>query len=151
MSKFKEGDEIVRINDLRTDIKIGFKTVVRNGYCYKTPTGELVSIINKNWELVKPKWSIYNNTLPWSQLSDKQKGKLLLGRHTKLRFTVGSYDFDNVLFDDVGLVYKAIKPEPPNPEPTMAELFLIDWHDCLCVGGKQEQKMIAKGWTKPCK
>jgi hypothetical protein len=115
MSKFKVGDEIVRINDLRTDIKTGFKTVVRNGYCYKTPTGELVDIINKNWELVNPKWSIYNNTLPWSQLSDKQKGKLLLAGHNGITISMKNGIFFKPAFDDGSAIYKAIKPEPVTP------------------------------------
>jgi hypothetical protein len=156
MSKFKVDDEIVRTKMNSEWAPMGFKSVVFNkvndeSNYYLDVRGDSQYVVDKNWELAKPKWTIYNNTLPWSQLSDKQKGKLLLGRHTKLRFTVGSYDFDNVLFEDASLIYKAIKPEQVKPEPTMAELFLIDWQDCLCVGGKQEQNMIAKGWTKPCK
>ena len=104
-----------------------------------------------NIELVKPKWSIYNNTLPWSELSDKQKGKLLLAGHNGITISMKNGIFFKPAFDDGSAIYKAIKPETAKPEPTMAELFLIDWQDCLCVGGKQEQNMIAKGWTKPCK
>jgi hypothetical protein len=102
-----------------------------------------------NIELVKPKWSIYNNTLPWSELSDKQKGKLLLAAHSKIQFFDCGYE--SPIFNLDNQVYKAQEAEPVKPEPTMAELFLIDWQECLCVGGKQEKKMIAKGWTKTCK
>jgi hypothetical protein len=155
MNKFKVGDEIVRVNTKASWAHIGYTAIVLEGRQYLGKDFCVKRIFDHQWELLqkaaKPKWSIYNNTLPWSELSDKQKGKLLLGRHTKLRFTVGSYDFDNVLFDDASLIYKAIKPEQVKPEPTMAELFASDWKDCLCVGGKQEQNMIAKGWTKSCK
>ena len=48
MNKFKVGDEIVRLNDLKVGIKIGFKAIVRTGQCYKTPSGEIVDIIDKN-------------------------------------------------------------------------------------------------------
>jgi hypothetical protein len=105
-----------------------------------------------NIELVKPKWSIYNNTLPWSELSDKQKGELLLAAHAKIRFTCNKvYVSWDVAFNNEDGIYNAQYIEPVKSEPTMEELFLIDWQDCLCVGGKQEQKMIAKGWTKTCK
>jgi hypothetical protein len=111
-----------------------------------------------HWEVLKPKWSIYNNTLPWSQLSDKQKGKLLLAKLNDITLCVvvkslsGDENFINniEIINNCGeCIYRA-QPKPVNTEPTMEELFLIDWQDCLCVGGKQEQNMIAKGWTKPC-
>jgi hypothetical protein len=97
-------------------------------------------------------WTIYNNTQPWSELSDKQKGKLLLAAHSNLTISVGNIGLIfKPAFDDGNMVYQVKKPKPVKPEPTMEELFLIDWQECLCVGGKQEQKMIAKGWAKPCK
>ena len=157
MSEFKVGDEVEAVSESFTwgYVKVGDLGVVTGKHKEQLivdfPNQSLWYCHEKDLKLTKDKWSIYNNTLPWSELSDKQKGKLLLGRHTKLRFTVGSYDFDNVLFEDASLIYKAIKPEQVTPEPTMAELFLIDWQECLCVGGKQEQKMIARGWNKPCK
>jgi hypothetical protein len=148
MSKFKVGNEIVRINDLRDDIKIGFKTIVRTGYCYKTPSGELVDIIDRNWELANPKWTIYNNTLPWSQLSDKQKGKLLLAAHAKMLFC--DFGLQIPEFALVNCVYKV--EEAAKPEPTMAELFEIDMGECVNYGTERNSNlMIAKGWTKPCK
>jgi hypothetical protein len=149
MRKFKVGDEIFRARGKASWAPIGYKTLVLEDYKYLCKNGEFTPINDSQWELVKPKWTIYNNTQPWSELSDKQKGKMLLGRHTGLAFTtIDGLGFKNVAFDGGYCVYKAIKPEPVKPEPTMAELFLIDWQDCLCVGGKQEQNMIAKGWVK---
>ena len=71
----------------------------------------------------------------------------MLAAHAKMLFC----DFGLQIpgFALVNCVYKV--EEVAKPEPTMAELFKNDWHDCLCVGGKQEQKMIDKGWTKSCK
>jgi hypothetical protein len=160
MNEFKVGDavkviasnEVLRRHRCTQEIKSGETYIVTemfdndcklNNFLYGCVTPGMI-------EIAKPKWTIYNNTLPWSQLSDKQKGKLLLGRHQGLDFTIDGLGFKSVSFDCVFYVYKAIKPELVKPEPTMAELFLIDWQECLCVGGKQEQKMIAKGWTKTC-
>ena len=161
MNEFKVGDEVV-INLLTGGysgkLKVGSVAIIGE-FSTKLPFVKMVGELNimccwHNLANIKhaEKWSIYNNTLPWSELSDKQKGKLLLGRHTKLRFTVGSYDFDNVLFDDASLIYKAIKPEQVKPEPTMAELFTSDWKE-FSTGLLSElaPQMIAKGWTKTCK
>ena len=158
MSEFKVGDEVEAVSESFTwgFVRAGDLGVVKSlrgdEYFVRFPNQSTWRCYEKDLKLVKPKWSIYNNTLPWSELSDKQKGKLLLGRHTKLRFTVGSYDFDNVLFDDASLIYKAIKPEQVKPEPTMAELFTSDWKE-FSTGLLSElaPQMIAKGWTKPCK
>jgi hypothetical protein len=96
------------------------------------------------------KWTIYNNTLPWSDLSDKQKGKLLLAAHAKIRFTCNELDvFGDVAFNNEGVIYKAQYIKPVKPEPTMAELFKDDWFECLSSGrGEQHEKMILKGWVK---
>jgi hypothetical protein len=91
------------------------------------------------------KWTIYNNTLPWSDLSDKQKGKLLLANHSGIRIEgVGFLSIAiPVKFECNIIVYFAVKPEP-----TMAELFKDDWFECLISGrGEQHEKMIAKGWV----
>jgi hypothetical protein len=147
MRKFKAGDKIVRMNNLRSDIKIGFKTIVRAGYCYKTPLGQLVDIIDRNWELANPKWTIYNNTLPWSQLSDKQKGKLLLAAHAKMLFYGFGLELPSFKYNNV--VYKVEELTKPEKKKSlgMGELFTIDWFD----GGQNSDYMIAKGWTKSCK
>ena len=154
MSKFKVGIDVRVIglsNLLHPGIKIGdVRTVTAT-----CSNGVQLDGFSDGWvydihiETLKTKWSIYNNTLPWSQLSDKQKGKLLLAAHNDTTISVGNIGIIfKPAFDDGDTIYIAL--EPVKPEPTMAELFLIDWQDCLCVGGKQEQKMIAKGWTKPC-
>jgi hypothetical protein len=101
-----------------------------------------------NIELVKPKWTIYNNTLPWSDLSDKQKGKLLLAAHAKMLFC----DFGLQIpgFALVNCAYKVEKVA--KPEPTMEELFVADWHETDVHLVKDfSEHMIAKGWTKSCK
>jgi hypothetical protein len=154
MSKFKVGDEIVRINNLRHDIKIGFKTIVEPHYYYMAPTGEFIKIIDKNWKLSKPKWTIYNNTLPWSDLSDKQKGKLLLAKLNgiALCIVVKSLQGGDTFIDNIGIihsrgqcVYRA-QLEPVKPELTMETVFANDWfNEC----GQSPKNMIAKGWIKP--
>jgi hypothetical protein len=161
MNEFKVGDEVV-INLLTGGysgkLKVGSVATIGK-FSTKTSFVKMVGELNimccwHNLANIKhaEKWSIYNNTLPWSQLSDKQKGKLLLAAHAKIRFTCNKLDvFGDVAFNNKGGIYNAQYIELVKPEPTMEELFLIDWKDCLCVGGKQEQKMIAKGWTKPCK
>ena len=100
-------------------------------------------------KLAYPKWSIYNNDLPWKKLSNKQKGKLLLAAYDGVKF----FDFDNITpsFLVYSQVYTAIKPEPVKPEPTMAALFVVDWNDCMGDFGDSAIQMIAKGWNKPCK
>jgi hypothetical protein len=157
MSKFKVGDEIVRINNLRHDIKIGFKTIVEPHYYYMAPTGEFIKIIDKNWKLSKPKWTIYNNTLPWSDLSDKQKGKLLLAKLNgiALCIVVKSLQGGDTFIDNIGIihsrgqcVYRA-QLEPVKPEPTTAELFFTDWHETDVHLVKEfSEYMIGKGWVK---
>jgi hypothetical protein len=157
MSKFKVGDEIFRINNLRHDIKIGFKTIVEPHYYYMAPTGEFIKIIDKNWDLSKPKWTIYNNTLPWSDLSDKQKGKLLLAKLNgiALCIVVKSLQGGDTFIDNIGIihsrgqcVYRA-QLEPVKPEPTTAELFFTDWHETDVHLVKEfSEYMIGKGWVK---
>jgi hypothetical protein len=100
----------------------------------------------------KSKWSIYNNTLPWSQLSDKQKGKLLLAGHNGITISMRSVIFFKPAFDDGSAIYKAIKPETVKPEPTMAELLTLDILSCSgFLRPHDVNDLIAKGWTKPCK
>ncbi|MFT6991878.1 MAG: hypothetical protein ACJASL_003875 [Paraglaciecola sp.] len=146
MSKFKVGDEIVRINNLRHDIKIGFKTIVEPHYYYMAPTGEFIKIIDKNWKLSKPKWTIYNNTLPWSDLSDKQKGKLLLAAHARVEIIgLGMLSIPKPVVFNCGIIaYQAVKPEP-----TTAELFFTDWHETDVHLVKEfSEYMIGKGLVK---
>jgi hypothetical protein len=105
--------------------------------------------------LLKPKWTIYNNTLPWADLSDKQKGKMLLAQleddSIKLvRKALCGQDLfihcEEICAGE-GVVYRA-QPEPVKPEPTMAELFEIDWMDCPNYEGLYSEQMITKGWVK---
>jgi hypothetical protein len=147
MSKFKVGDEIVRINNLRHDIKIGFKTIVEPHYYYMAPTGEFIKIIDKNWKLSKPKWTIYNNTLPWSDLSDKQKGKLLLAAHARVEIIgLGMLSIPKPVVFNCGIIaYQAVKPEL-----AMAEVFVSDWSEQESIYKIDvANRMIAKGWIKP--
>jgi hypothetical protein len=157
MSKFKVGDEVEAVSESFTwgYVKVGDLGVVTDKYeeqlIVDFPNQSLWYCHEKDLKLVKDKWSIYNNTLPWSQLSDKQKGKLLLAAHAKIRFTCNKLDvFGDVAFNNKGGIYNAQYIELVKPEPTMSELFKKDWNDLLCVDGKFEQQMIAKGWTKPC-
>jgi hypothetical protein len=93
-----------------------------------------------NIELVEPKWTIYNNTLPWSDLSDKQKGKLLLAQNNKLKFEDFTSSEPTMPFSN-GWVYVVEKPEP-----TMETVFANDWfNEC----GQSPKNMVAKGWIKP--
>jgi hypothetical protein len=96
-------------------------------------------------QLLKPKWTIYNNTLPWSDLSDKQKGKMLLAAHKGIGFG----GTDKPTFNNQHYPYQA---KEVKPEPTMAELFVIDWHETDVHLLKDfSEHMIAKGWVKKCK
>jgi hypothetical protein len=98
-----------------------------------------------NIELVEPKWTIYNNEKAWEDLSDKQKGKLLLAAHEKVEFK--NVYHKTPKFDCKEKVYTAIKPEL-----IMADLFFADWIECKTRDVKMlAEHMIAKGWTKPCK
>ena len=163
MNKFKEGDNVIIsevTNSYSGKLTLGSLAVIgqfNNNCTFVKMIGELN--IMCGWHDVNnikhaEKWSIYNNTLPWSELSDKQKGKLLLAAHAKIRFTCNELDvYGDVAFNSEGAIYKAQYIEPVKPEPTMAELFLVDWQDT--VGTEMPEhfadKIIAKGWTKPCK
>jgi hypothetical protein len=162
VNKFKVGDEVIIsevTNSYSGKLTLGSLAVVGefNHNCtFARMIGELNIMCGwHNLANIKhaEKWSIYNNTLPWSELSDKQKGKLMVAENDGYEIEGVKCTALNkpVRFDCHHIAYFAVEPEPPKPEPTMEELFLIDWKDCLCVGGKQEQKMIAKGWTKTCK
>jgi hypothetical protein len=152
MSKFNVGDEIVRVRKGSMRVPQGYQTKVLNGYEYICFYGSVYPICDDYWELaskdIKPKWTIYNNTLPWSQLSDKQKGKLLLAAHEKMLFCGFGLQLPNFAF--VNSVYKVESSEMA--EPTMAELFEIDMGECVNYGTERNSNlMIAKGWTKSCK
>jgi hypothetical protein len=142
MRKFKVGDNIVRITDAVYGQRTGFKAIVDANYCYKSPNSVRCKIIDENWELTKPKWTIYNNEKPWEDLSNKQKGKLLLAAHNGSSFG----GTDKTEFNNPDYAYKA------KPELTMAELFVNDWMECS-TGDPQTfaDKIIARGWNKPCK
>jgi hypothetical protein len=152
MRKFKVGDEIVRVSVDTSWAHIGYKATVLENYEYLCKDGEYTPINDGQWELVKPKWTIYNNDKAWQDLSDKQKGKLLLAAHAKIIFTCNELDvYGDVQFNNEGAIYKAIKPEPVKPKPTMAELFMADVSECNTGLLKHiPEPMIAKGWTKSC-
>ena len=165
MSEFKAGDKIIitenPTSNCKSKLKVGDTAKIDSFYfdnlgqkvsakmtCDAHKIGCFFNL--SKIKLANPKWSIYNNDLPWEKLSNKQKGKLLLAAHSGVKF----FKFKDVkpefLWDRH--VYVAIKPEPVKPEPTMAELFIADWpaRDTgildVCA-----DKMIAKGWAKPCK
>ena len=100
-----------------------------------------------NIELVKPKWTIYNNEKAWQDLSDKQKGKLLLAAHAKMLFYGFGIELPSFKYSNV--VYKVEELTKPEKKKSlgMGELFTIDWFD----GGQNSDYMIAKGWAKSCK
>ncbi len=157
MNKFKVGDEIVRVNTKASWAHIGYTATVLEGHQYLGKDFCVKRIFDHQWELVqeaaKPKWTIYNNTLPWSQLSDKKKGKLLLAAHAKIRFTCDKLDvFGDVAFNNEGGIYNAQYIELVKPEPTMAVLFNSDSVDFDFRRSTDfPEYMIAKGWTKTCK
>jgi hypothetical protein len=161
MSDFKIGDRVVitgKTFGYEGCLKVGDTAHILEFY---SPEGKNVSASMvsdrgasccfhglDNIEL-KPKWSIYNNTLPWSELSDKQKGKLLLASHSKIKFNCNKLDvWGDAAFNNINGIYTAQYIEPVKPEPTMEEMFKKDWHDLLFVDGKFEQQIIARGWKK---
>jgi hypothetical protein len=148
MNKFKTGDEIVRINTSTVYAPKGYKSKVIDGYKYYDKDGDASHIIEMCWELVATKWTIYNNTLPWSQLSDKQKGKLLVADNNGLIFNGLTFN-NRPQFIYYNAVYTVTKPEAVNPEPTMAEMFVSDWKEKESMYKKDvADHMIAKGWSK---
>jgi hypothetical protein len=155
MSKFKAGDEIEAVSQSFEWglVKAGDLGVVKeikgDEHFVRFPNQSTWRCYEKDLKLVKPRWTIYNNTLPWSELSDKQKGKLLLAAHSKIQFFDCGYE--TPIFNLDNQVYKAQEAEPVKPEPTMAELLT---KDILCCSGflrpHDVDDLIAKGWTKPC-
>ena len=98
-----------------------------------------------------PKWTIYNNATPWSELSDKKKGKLLLAAHSGVNIGGRGFRYlvNPVQFVDPTRAYFAIKPTPVKTGPTMEEIFASDWGICSDSGMyNMWAKMIAKGWKK---
>ena len=148
MSTFKAGDNIVRVKQGASWAPIGYETtVLKNGKYKDSDSSCKTDIVDEFWELVAPKWSIYNNDLPWEKLSNKQKGKMLLAAHSGVKFE--GVVSNPPAFDCEKSPYTAVKPEPET-EPTMAELFLIDWQDCEFSLQRAIDCMIAMGWAKSC-
>ena len=149
MNEFKAGNEVVRVKQGVDWAPLGYKTTVLKHNKFKDKDGNYRSgIFKDHWDMVKPKWSIYNNDLPWEKLSNKQKGKLLLAAHGRVKFK--NVYHKTPKFDCEGKVYTAIKPEPVKPPPTMEELFMADWKECGVGLEYLAPYMIAKGWNKPC-
>jgi hypothetical protein len=161
LTEFKVDDRAVRISCFTENLPKGHVSKVLKDCLCTDINGVHRDFWPPFWELVpediKPKWTIYNNTLPWSDLSDKQKGKLLLAKLNDIALCVvvkslsGDENFINniEIIDNRGeCVYRA-QPKPVKPEPTMAELFVSDWHgtDVHLVKDFSEH-MIAKGWVK---
>jgi hypothetical protein len=162
MRGFKVGDKVVIIELLDNypgNLKVGDIATIGE-VSKRAQTVKMVcdAEISCTWQFefnIKhaEKWSIYNNTLPWSELSDKQKGELLLAAHSNLTISVGNIGLIfKPAFDDRNMVYQVKKPEPIKPEPTMAELFNSDSVDFDFRRSTDfPEYMISKGWTKTCK
>ena len=77
----------------------------------------LNGFVRLDWiKLAKPKWSIYtNDDIPWCDLNDKQKGKLLLAGHAGIEFIMSKHSKDGAVrinypsFKADTAVYKAVK------------------------------------------
>jgi hypothetical protein len=157
MSEFNKGDRVLvtSLNPTASnEIKIGDVRTVTDTCVDMVRLDNILTgwLFRSNIELVpediKPKWTIYNNTLPWSQLSDKQKGKLLLAAHAKMLFYGFGIELPSFKYSNV--VYKV--EEVVKPEPTMEELFVLNWMSHESFYKKDvAANMIAKGWTKSCK
>jgi hypothetical protein len=159
MSEFNKGDRVlvnsrnptasklIQIGDIRTVTDTCVDMVrldnILTGWLFHSNI-ELVP------EDIKPKWSIYNNTLPWGRLTNVKKGELLVADNNGIRFHCFSAN-GRPKFNICNEVYTAVEPKPVKPEPTMAELFDGDWKECfLGDPATFNERMIAKGWTKPC-
>ena len=160
MSKFNAGDKIVRVNKDSPWAPIGYETtVLKNGKYKDSDSSCKTGIVDEWWELVAPKWSRYNNDLPWEKLSNKKKGEFLLAEldGSPMNIIAKSPSGGDLFIrcekinSSESVVYRA-RPEPVKPAPTMEELFIADWKDRL-MGNLEEsaEHMIDKGWTKPCK
>jgi hypothetical protein len=119
---------------------IGFSSHGRSGTWIEDGK-EIIISYTEMMQLLKPEWTIYNNTLPWSQLSDKQKGKMLLAQNNKLKFESFTLSGPTMPFSK-GWVYVVEKPEA-----TMEELFHSDFYG-LGANGSIAEQMVAKGWVK---
>jgi hypothetical protein len=153
MREFKVGDKVRVIgvgtfSYMSNEIKIGDIRTVTEAEAGGVKLDDIlcgwISIVDV--ELCKPKWTIYNNTLPWSDLSDKQKGKLLLSAHNNNAVHVDATYINNPSFDDNEGVYCAVNPKPVKPDPTMAELFMVDTMGC--TWNDLASTIITKGWVK---
>ena len=93
-------------------------------------------------ELNMEEWTIYNNEKVWKDLSDEQKGALLLAQHEGMDITSnGKKAITDFSFNSN--VYQAIKPAPE-----LWEVFEKDWGECVAGGDSVGKQMIAKGWKK---
>jgi hypothetical protein len=157
MSKFKLGSKVKVIEitlSYNGGLKVGDIAAIQE---FQSSHNRFVRLIGddsnacswhdvNNIELVEPKWTIYNNTLPWSDLSDKQKGKLLLAAHARVEIIgLGMLSIPKPVVFNCGIIaYQAVKPEP-----TTAELFFTDWHETDVHLVKEfSEYMIGKGWVK---
>jgi hypothetical protein len=165
MNKFKEGDNVIIsevTNSYSGKLTLGSLAVIgqfNNNCTFVKMIGELNIMCGwhdvNNIEIVKPKWSIYNNTLPWAELSDKQKGKLLVANinDVAICMSVKSLRGDETFINNVKIdkgdvcVYRA-QPKPVKPEPTMTQLFVKDWNEVCDNTISGADRMIARGWNK---
>jgi hypothetical protein len=161
MSDFKIGDRVVitgKTYGYQGCLKVGDTAHILDFYSRegKNVSAGMVSdkgadscFHNLNNIELKPKWTIYNNDKPWSELSDKQKGRMLLTAHNQSEMSVDGYLELNPASILDSSIYKAIKYKAVETEPTMAGLFVSDWKEQESLYKKDvADHMIAKGWKK---
>lgn len=104
-------------------------------------------------EPTKPEWTIYNNEKPFGELSDEQKGLLLLANHDSggimLRVVLGGWSVRREPFWNNTSVYRAKQPEPSmtdKNETKNPKAMCINCEEpevsnnlCACCGWLQEE------------
>ncbi len=124
MSEFNKGDRVLVTSRNKTAsklIQIGDIRIVTDTCVDMVRLDDILTgwLFHSNIELVpediKPKWTIYNNDKAWQDLSDKQKGKMLLAGHNGITISMRNLIFFKPAFDDASAIYKAIKPATVKP------------------------------------
>jgi hypothetical protein len=169
MDKFKVAGNVILINRtgneyLNDSIEIGDECTVTvvldtclqlngldDGWVY---FADVKLIMPEPAVLTLPNWDIYNNSIPWGDLDDYQKGAFLSAITTdnKKVFTSMGMPLDKRLNHEDHYVYRArrFSNSESKSELTMVEKFEADWNICLVTLGCESMwdKMIAKGWVK---
>ena len=159
MSEFNKGDRVLVTSRNKTAsklIQIGDIRIVTDTCVDMVRLDDILTgwLFHSNIELVpediKPKWTIYNNDKAWQDLSDKQKGKLMVAENYGYEIKGFKCTALNkpVRFVCHHIAYFAVEPIPTMPEPTMEDLFNADCSESNTRFSLAKQ-MIAKGWNKP--